>query len=219
MMAEARRRCRGIRRTARSRSRRGRRNAGTSPRIGTSIGTTSPSHASRRDTSTSRRSTSSSGMLAEKSVAHAFDGGLDVRKVDGDFVGEAFVGHRASVNDRERSPPCQGRQAGVKFGEATRIMPDDHEQRECPLCGTTMRLKETQTVTQIPGNPKPNIGRTGNGSVPIATTLRKPTKEGRNRRLYSMFSARRLSAGLLCAGCPRTPRSSRRTRIRRTALQ
>ena len=35
-------------------------------------------------------------------------------------------------------------------------MPDDHEQRECPLCGGTMRLKETQTVTQIPGNPKPD---------------------------------------------------------------
>ena len=34
-------------------------------------------------------------------------------------------------------------------------MPDHYEQRECPLCGSTMFLKETQTVTQIPGNPKP----------------------------------------------------------------
>jgi transposase len=34
-------------------------------------------------------------------------------------------------------------------------MPDDQEQRECPLCGATMYLKETETVSQIPGNPKP----------------------------------------------------------------
>jgi len=27
--------------------------------------------------------------------------------------------------------------------------------RECPLCGTTMRLKLTETIVQIPGNPKP----------------------------------------------------------------
>ena len=26
---------------------------------------------------------------------------------------------------------------------------------QCPLCGSTMRLREIQTVTQIPGNPKP----------------------------------------------------------------
>jgi C4-type Zn-finger protein len=25
--------------------------------------------------------------------------------------------------------------------------------RECPLCGGTMKMKETQTVTHIPGNP------------------------------------------------------------------
>jgi C4-type Zn-finger protein len=25
--------------------------------------------------------------------------------------------------------------------------------RECPLCGGTMMIKETQTVTQVPGNP------------------------------------------------------------------
>jgi C4-type Zn-finger protein len=27
--------------------------------------------------------------------------------------------------------------------------------KDCPLCGGTMRLKETQSVTQVPGNPKP----------------------------------------------------------------
>ena len=32
---------------------------------------------------------------------------------------------------------------------------DNREQRECPLCGGTMHLREIETVTQIPGNPKP----------------------------------------------------------------
>jgi len=31
----------------------------------------------------------------------------------------------------------------------------DPEQRECPLCGGTMHLREIETITQIPGNPKP----------------------------------------------------------------
>jgi rubredoxin len=34
-------------------------------------------------------------------------------------------------------------------------MPDHYEQRECPLCGSTMFLKETEIVVQVPGNPKP----------------------------------------------------------------
>ena len=29
------------------------------------------------------------------------------------------------------------------------------EVHECPLCGTTMTLKVTESVAQIPGNPKP----------------------------------------------------------------
>jgi hypothetical protein len=28
------------------------------------------------------------------------------------------------------------------------------ESRECPLCGGTMRLKRTEQVVQVPGNPK-----------------------------------------------------------------
>jgi acetone carboxylase gamma subunit len=36
-------------------------------------------------------------------------------------------------------------------------MPDDHEQRECPLCGTMMRLTITQSVTPIPGNRTPSV--------------------------------------------------------------
>jgi len=34
------------------------------------------------------------------------------------------------------------------------------ENKECPLCGGTMRLKEKTTVVQTPGNPKPVTRRT-----------------------------------------------------------
>jgi ssDNA-binding Zn-finger/Zn-ribbon topoisomerase 1 len=27
--------------------------------------------------------------------------------------------------------------------------------QECPLCGTSMRLRETETSVQVPGNPQP----------------------------------------------------------------
>jgi uncharacterized protein with PIN domain len=30
------------------------------------------------------------------------------------------------------------------------------ETKECPLCGGTMRLKQTETVVQVPGNPQPS---------------------------------------------------------------
>jgi len=30
------------------------------------------------------------------------------------------------------------------------------EQRECPLCGGTMRLKRTAGTVQVPGNPQPS---------------------------------------------------------------
>ena len=31
--------------------------------------------------------------------------------------------------------------------------------KECPLCGTSMRLKHTETAEQIPGNPRPTVRR------------------------------------------------------------
>jgi len=34
-------------------------------------------------------------------------------------------------------------------------MPEDRQQRECPLCGGTMQIRETETVVRIPGNPSP----------------------------------------------------------------
>ena len=32
--------------------------------------------------------------------------------------------------------------------------------RECPLCGGTMKIREIQTVTQVPGNPHPTTRTT-----------------------------------------------------------
>jgi hypothetical protein len=34
-------------------------------------------------------------------------------------------------------------------------MPENGQQRECPLCGGTMEVRETGSVTRIPGNPDP----------------------------------------------------------------
>jgi rubredoxin len=36
--------------------------------------------------------------------------------------------------------------------KVSRIMP---EQRECPLCGTKMRLTRRDRTVRVPGNPKP----------------------------------------------------------------
>jgi len=35
------------------------------------------------------------------------------------------------------------------------ITPGNSASRECPMCGGTMRFRESQTIVQIPGNPKP----------------------------------------------------------------
>jgi hypothetical protein len=32
---------------------------------------------------------------------------------------------------------------------------DMAEERECPMCGGTMRLKRAEATVQIPGNPRP----------------------------------------------------------------
>ena len=43
------------------------------------------------------------------------------------------------------------------FAPATRIMPAN---KECPLCGGTMRLSEKESIVQVPGNPKPSTSQT-----------------------------------------------------------
>jgi hypothetical protein len=34
-------------------------------------------------------------------------------------------------------------------------MPEDDEQRECPLCGGVMRLRQGEIITRVPGDPAP----------------------------------------------------------------
>ena len=35
---------------------------------------------------------------------------------------------------------------------STKIMP---RAKECPMCGTTMRIKRTEQILRVPGNPRP----------------------------------------------------------------
>jgi len=39
----------------------------------------------------------------------------------------------------------------ARLVRSTKIMP---EARECPMCGTSMRIREIESVVHIPGNPK-----------------------------------------------------------------
>ncbi|HKT79443.1 MAG TPA: hypothetical protein VJP86_04445 [Vicinamibacterales bacterium] len=38
--------------------------------------------------------------------------------------------------------------------------------KECPLCGTTMQLKERQQVVHVPGNPRPVTRTSGEWICP-----------------------------------------------------
>src|SRR5690349_19852963 len=64
---------------------------------------------------------------------------------------------------------------------STRIMPDELEQRECPLCGATMRLKETQVTSQVPGNPKPTTRLLREWRCPDCENFEEAEKLGKLR--------------------------------------
>jgi hypothetical protein len=59
---------------------------------------------------------------------------------------------------------------------------DRHEvmagDRECPLCGTTMRLKESDDVVQIPGNPQLSSKRTREWVCPECDYFEEAEEEG-----------------------------------------
>jgi uncharacterized protein with PIN domain len=38
--------------------------------------------------------------------------------------------------------------------------------KECPLCGGSMQLKRRQSVTQVPGNPRPTVQQTAEWICP-----------------------------------------------------
>jgi ssDNA-binding Zn-finger/Zn-ribbon topoisomerase 1 len=50
--------------------------------------------------------------------------------------------------------------------------------RECPLCGTTMRLKESDDVVQIPGNPQLSSKRTREWVCPECDYFEEAEEEG-----------------------------------------
>jgi len=57
----------------------------------------------------------------------------------------------------------------------TRIMPA----KECPLCGSTMRLKESEAVVQIHGNPQPSTRRAREWVCPDCDYFEDAEEEGR----------------------------------------
>ncbi len=56
----------------------------------------------------------------------------------------------------------------------TRIMPG----RECPLCGSNMRLKHTDRVVQVPGNPQATKQTTAEWICPECDYFEEAESEG-----------------------------------------
>lgn len=50
--------------------------------------------------------------------------------------------------------------------------------KECPLCGGTMRFKEIQAVTMVPGNPKPATTTTREWVCPDCDYFEDADEEG-----------------------------------------
>ncbi len=50
--------------------------------------------------------------------------------------------------------------------------------KECPLCGETMRLEQTQSVIQVPGNPKPSTQTTFEWRCPECDYFEEAEEEG-----------------------------------------
>jgi len=55
-------------------------------------------------------------------------------------------------------------------------MPDDV--KECPLCSGTMRIRVTQSVTHIPGNPKPTTRESREWVCPDCDYYEEVEEEG-----------------------------------------
>jgi YgiT-type zinc finger domain-containing protein len=50
--------------------------------------------------------------------------------------------------------------------------------RDCPLCGGSMRLQRTQTVMQVPGNPKATTQNTSEWVCPDCDYFEEAEEEG-----------------------------------------
>ena len=50
--------------------------------------------------------------------------------------------------------------------------------KECPLCGGTMRLKEREDVSHVPGNPQPTRSRAREWVCPDCDYFEEVEEEG-----------------------------------------
>jgi rubredoxin len=50
--------------------------------------------------------------------------------------------------------------------------------RECPLCGGNMRLKESEVIVQVPGNPSPSKTRSREWVCPDCDYFEEAEVEG-----------------------------------------
>jgi rubredoxin len=51
--------------------------------------------------------------------------------------------------------------------------------RECPLCGGTMRARETQSIVHVPGNPKPTARTVREWVCPDCDYFEEAEEEGK----------------------------------------
>ena len=58
---------------------------------------------------------------------------------------------------------------------STKIMP---AVKECPLCGESMRLRETESIVRIPGNPNPSARRVVEWVCPECDHFEEAEEEG-----------------------------------------
>lgn len=53
------------------------------------------------------------------------------------------------------------------------------ETKECPLCGSTMRVKVREIVVPVPGNPRPTTTRSREWVCPECDYFEEVDEEGR----------------------------------------
>ena len=223
-------RCRSTNRTVRSRFRRGRRSSSTCRRIGTSSGTTRPRRASRhrqpqlggqnlggrtRSPRNASRIRSTTRPTDGKSMAissakqswtrrRAHGAPVSGQRVDGD---NGFAAHDDTLTIGA-GPRLSRRDTDDSFRRLTcgTAMQSCMRDRECPLCGGTMRLKESDDGRADPGQSPAEHDRTREWVCPDCDYFEEAEEEGAVGN-GARVSARQSSAALLCAAYPRTPRS------------
>ena len=158
--------------------------AGQVTRTGTRNGTTGPPDASRLDNTPPPPASSSSASPRNASRMRSTTWPTEGKSMAiSSAKHSCVISTSRSANDRSRSRPCQDERTSVSVLREQKSCP---RTERCPLCGGTMRIKQSQTVTQVPGNPRCQRGPPGNGFALTATTLKRPKRkaadENRPRR-------------------------------------